>query len=42
MAFIFPGMLALRDLQGGPAYRCFGYALIAAGALLTVVGVAAS
>lgn len=41
MAFIFPGMLALRDPQGGRAYRAFGWALLASGALLCAIGLAA-
>ncbi|KAL4422665.1 hypothetical protein ABPG75_008862 [Micractinium tetrahymenae] len=40
MAFFFPGMLALRDAAGGRPFRAFGWALIAAGALLTAVGIA--
>ncbi|KAI3430398.1 hypothetical protein D9Q98_004993 [Chlorella vulgaris] len=39
IAFVFPGMLALRDQQGGLPFRVFGCALIATGLLLTVVGV---
>lgn len=40
MAFLFPGMLALRDAAGGRPFRAFGWALILAGILLTVVGIA--
>ena len=40
MAFIFPGMLALRDPQGGRAYRAFGWLLLGAGALLCIIGIA--
>lgn len=39
MAFIFPGMLALRDRQGGRAYVLFGWGLILSGGLLTLIGV---
>lgn len=42
MGFIFPGMLALRDPQGGAAYKAFGWGLLAAGTLLFMVGVSAS
>ncbi|KAI7845763.1 hypothetical protein COHA_000677 [Chlorella ohadii] len=42
MGFIFPGMLALRDPQGGAAYKAFGWGLLAAGAVLFAVGVTAS
>lgn len=42
MGFIFPGMLALRDPQGGTAYKAFGWLLLAAGALLFGIGVTSS
>lgn len=42
MAFVFPGMLALRDAQGGHLYRAFGWALLLAGGVLTVLGVAST
>lgn len=42
MAFIFPGMLALRDEEGGPAYCGFGWALLLAGGVLTALGVAST
>lgn len=38
MAFIFPGMLALRDPQGGRGYKAFGWLLLAAGGALTAIG----
>lgn len=40
MAFLFPGMLALRDAAGGRPFKAFGWALLLAGALLTAVGIA--
>ena len=42
MGFIFPGMLALRDPQGGAAYKAFGWLLLVAGTLLFGVGVTSS
>jgi amino acid permease len=42
MGFMFPGMLALRDPQGGAAYKAFGWGLLAAGTVLFAVGVTAS
>ena len=42
MGFIFPGMLALRDPQGGRAYKAFGWLLLLAGVLLFGVGVTSS
>lgn len=42
MGFIFPGMLALRDPEGGAAYKAFGWGLLAAGAVLFAVGITSS
>ena len=42
MAFIFPGMLALRDCAGGAPLRAFGCVLLAAGVMLTGVGLVSS
>jgi hypothetical protein len=42
MAFVFPGMLALRDREGGAPFRAFGCLLLAAGALLTGIGLVSS
>jgi len=39
MAFIFPGMLALRDPVGGPGMRGFAWQLLLWGVLLSVIGV---
>ncbi|PSC67140.1 putative sodium-coupled neutral amino acid transporter 6 [Micractinium conductrix] len=39
MGFFFPGMLALRDPGGGWRLRALGWCLLAAGALLTVIGI---
>ncbi|KAL4448998.1 hypothetical protein ABPG77_007715 [Micractinium sp. CCAP 211/92] len=40
MAFLFPGMLALRDARGGRPLKAFGWGLLLAGILLTIVGIA--
>ncbi len=40
MAFLFPGMLALRDASGGRPLKAFGWGLVLAGILLTIVGIA--
>lgn len=39
MAFIFPGMLALKDRRGGIPFQVFGWLLLLSGVLLTVIGV---
>jgi hypothetical protein len=38
LAFLAPGLLAMRDRQGGRAYRSFGWLLLLLGSLLTVIG----
>ena len=38
LAFVAPGMLAMRDPQGGPAYRAFGWLLLLLGGLLMGIG----
>lgn len=42
LAFLAPGMLAIRDPQGGRAYRAFGWLLLLLGVLLTAIGVASA